>query len=85
MKQNNKILLLEIIITNIDDKIYNKLKYHFDLWKKHVNKEQKIEEKLGNIFDKKEAKENMKLNLALKKLLYNAQMIKFDVNKIFPN
>ena len=82
LKQNNKILLLENIITNIDDKIYNKLKYYFDLWKKHVNKEQKIEEKLGNIFDKKEAKENMKLNLALKKWLYNAQMIKFDINKI---
>ena len=82
LKQNNKILALENIITNIDDKMYNKLKYYFDLWKKHVNKEQKIEEKLGNIFDKKEEKENLKLNLALKKWLYNAQMIKFDINKI---
>ena len=62
--------------------MYNKLKYYFELWKKHVNKEKKIKEKLGNIFDKKEAKENMKSNLALKKWLYNAQMIKFDINKI---
>ena len=82
LKENNKQVLLENIITNIDDKIYNKLKYYFDLWKKHVNKEQKIEDKLNKIFDRKEEKENLKLNLALKKWLYNAQLIKYDINKI---
>ena len=82
LKDNNKQLLLEKIITNIDDKKYNKLKYYFDLWKKHVNKAEKIEDKLGNLFDKKEEKDKLKLNLALKRWLYNAQMIKFDINKI---
>ena len=81
LKENNRNILLEKIITNVDDKVYNKLKYYFDLWKKHANKQQKIEDKLGNLFDKREEKELLKLNLALKKWLYNVQMIKFDINK----
>ena len=81
MKENNRNILLEKIITNVDDKVYNKLKYYFDFWKKHANKQQKIEDKLGNLFDKREEKELLKLNLALKKWLYNVQMIKFDINK----
>ena len=82
LKENNKLILLDSILTNIDDKIYNKFKYYFDLWKKHVNKALKIEDKLGKLFDIKEEKDYLKLNLALKKWLYNAQMIKFDINKI---
>jgi hypothetical protein len=82
LKSNNKLTLLEDIITKTDDREYNKLKYYLDKWKKQVNKRQKIENKIGALFDKREEKETLKLNLVLQKWLYNSQLIKYDINKV---
>ena len=82
LKINNKLTLLEDIITKTDDREYNKLKYYLDKWKKQVNKRQKIENKIGALFDKREEKETLKLNLVLQKWLYNSQLIKYDINKV---
>jgi hypothetical protein len=82
LKSNNKLTLLENIITKTDDREYNKLKYYLDKWRKQANKRQKIEDKIGALFDKREEKETCKLNLILQKWLYKAQLIKYDINKV---
>ena len=82
LKSNNKLVLLEDIITKTDDREYNKLKYYLDKWKKQVNRRRKIEDKIGALFDKREEKENLQLNLILQKWLYKSQLIKYDINKV---
>jgi len=82
LKSNNKLTLLENIITKTDDREHNKLKYYLDKWRRQVNKRHKIEDKIGALFDKKEEKEKLKLNLVLQRWLYNSQLIKYDINKI---
>jgi hypothetical protein len=82
LKSNNKLKLLENIINKTDDREYNKLKYYLDKWRKQVNKRQKIENKIGALFDKREEKETLLLKLMLTKWLYKAKLIKYDINKV---
>jgi len=82
LKSNNKLTLLENIITKTDNRENNTLKYYLDKWKKQVNKGRKIEDKIGALFDKREEKETLKLNLILQKWLYKSQLIKYDINKV---
>jgi hypothetical protein len=82
LKSNNKLALLKNIITKTDEREYNKLKYYLDKWRKQANKRKKIEDKIGALFDKREEKETLQLNLILQKWLYKAQLIKYDINKV---